>query len=109
VFRSLVENDTHADAVAALPPAEADLLSRLLVEEPTHDPLASLCQLLRTVVWREMRLLNATGVDDPTEVLRHSVLLNGVLADLDHTRPGTATEAADRLLAWLGQRVGDGG
>jgi hypothetical protein len=109
VFRSLVENDTHADAVAALPPSEADLLSRLLVEEPTHDPLASLCQLLRTVIWRELRLLTTTGVDDPAEVLLTSKMLNEVLGDLDHTHPATATEAADRLLAWLGQRVGDGG
>jgi hypothetical protein len=42
-------------------------------------------------------------------VLLTSKMLNEVLGDLDHTHPATATEAADRLLAWLGQRVGDGG
>ncbi|HKH04227.1 MAG TPA: DNA primase [Acidimicrobiales bacterium] len=109
VFRALVEHDTHADAVAALPGPASSLLSRLLVEQPTHDALDSLCQLLRTVVWRELRMLNVGTSDDPESILRDTVLLNGVLTDLDHRRPDAANEAAGRLLAWLRARVGDGG
>ena len=99
----------HAAAVAALPDQPSALLSRLLVEEPTHDALDRLCQLLRTVVWRELRMLNVGTADDPESVLRDTMLLNGVLTDLDHRRPDAANEAAGRLLAWLRLRVGDGG
>src|SRR5829696_7407915 len=109
VFRLLVEHETHEAARAAAPPEAAALLSRLLVEEPTHEPLDSLCLLLRGVVQREMRLLNATSAEDPDAVLRDTIALREMLSGLDHKDPRSATQSADRLLAWLEQRVGDGG
>jgi hypothetical protein len=109
VFRALVEHESHEAARAAAPPEAAELLSRLLVESPTTEPLESLCLLLQRVTEREQRLLNANSAVDPEAVLRDTLALREVLTGLDHKHPEAATRSADRLLAWLEKRVGDGG
>jgi hypothetical protein len=109
VYRALVESDTHAAALAAAPPPVADLLARLVVEEPVGDPLDAVRRLFTEVARRELqarRLASATS-DDPNTALTEVAFLGTVINELRD--PSSTTEVADRLLAWLRQRVGDGG
>jgi DNA primase len=109
VYQALIESDTHADALTTSPPPVADLLARLLVEEPTSEPFDSVRRLLTEVARREigtLRLVGATG-DDPARALSELAFLNRAIDDLRDQ--SAAAASADRLLAWLGQRVGDGG
>jgi DNA primase len=109
VYRALVESDTHAAALAGAPPPVADLLARLVVEEPVGDPLDAVRRLFTEVARRELqarRLASATS-DDPNTALTEVAFLGTVINELRD--PSSTTEVADRLLAWLRQRVGDGG
>jgi hypothetical protein len=87
----------------------ADLLARLLVEEPTSEPFDAVRRLLTEVARRRIRTLRLVGAasGDPAQALSDLAFLNRAIDDLRD--PGAAADAADRLLAWLGQRVGDGG
>jgi DNA primase len=109
VYRALVDADTHADALAAAPPRAADLLARLLVEEPTSQPFDAVRRLLTEVARRRIGTLRLVGTTtgDPAQALSELAFLNRAIDDLRD--PNAAADAADRLLAWLGQRVGDGG
>jgi DNA primase len=109
VYRALVDADTHADALAAAPPRAADLLARLLVEEPTSQPFDAVRRLLTEVARRRIGTLRLVGATtgDPAQALSELAFLNRAIDDLRD--PNAAADAADRLLAWLGQRVGDGG
>jgi DNA primase len=109
VYRALVEADTHTGALDAASPSAANLLARLLVEEPTSQPFDAVRLLLREVALREMRNLRFSGVtaDDPDRVLAEQARLARIVDELRDTR--SATDAADRLVAWLGQPFGDGG
>ena len=109
VYRALLESDTHAAALATAPPRVSDLLARLLVEEPTSEPFDAVRRLLTEVARREigtLRLVGATN-GDPAQALSDLAFLNRAIDDLRD--PSAGAESADRLLAWLGQRVGDGG
>jgi DNA primase len=109
VYQALVHHDTHADALAAAPPPVADLLARLVVEEPVGDPMDAIRRLFTEVARRELqirRLATATS-DDPDTALTEVAFLGTVINELRD--PTSTTEVADRLLAWLRQRVGDGG
>jgi DNA primase len=108
VYRALVDADTHAAALAAAPPEVADLLARLLVEEPTSEPFDAVRRLLTEVARRRIRTLRLVGAtsDDPARALTDLAFLNRAIDDLRD--PGAAADAADRLLAWLGN-LGDGG
>jgi DNA primase len=109
VYRALLGADTHAAALAAAPPEVADLLARLLVEEPTSEPFDAVRRLLTEVARRRIRTLRLVGATsgDPAQALSELAFLNRAIDDLRD--PDAAADAADRLLAWLGQRVGDGG
>jgi DNA primase len=109
VYRALVDADTHADALAVAPPRAADLLARLLVEEPTSQPFDAVRRLLTEVARRRIGTLRLVGTTtgDPAQALSELAFLNRAIDDLRD--PNAAADAADRLLAWLGQRVGDGG
>jgi hypothetical protein len=109
LYRLLVTSETIDDARAAASPEIADLLGRLLVQAPVSEPAEAVRLALSQVIQRELRTLNADGADDPGEVVRQSVQLRSMLKDLHDGDPHTATASADRLLAWLRQRVGDGG
>jgi hypothetical protein len=109
VYRALLDAETHADALATAPPQIADLLARLLVEEPTSEPFDPVRLLLTEVARRRigtLRLVSATS-GDPAQTLSELAFLNRAIDDLRD--PRTAADSADRLLAWLSQRVGDGG
>jgi DNA primase len=108
-YQALVEADTHADALASAPPEVADLLARLLVVEPESEPLDAVRLLHMEVARREIasvRLVGATDTDG-TRALTDLAMLTRVMDGLRNGQ--TAAESADRLLAWLGERVGDGG
>jgi len=109
VYRALLDAETHADALATAQSQIADLLARLLVEEPTSEPFDAVRRLLTEVARRRigtLRLVSATS-GDPAETLTELAFLNRAIDDLRD--PRGAADSADRLLAWLGQRVGDGG
>jgi hypothetical protein len=109
VYHALLESDTHAGALETAPPRVSDLLARLLVEEPTSEPFDAVRRLLTEVARRRigtLRLVGATA-DDPAQALSELAFLNRAIDDLRD--PAAAADSADRLLAWLGQRVGDGG
>jgi DNA primase len=109
VYRALLDAETHADALATAPSQVADLLARLLVEEPTSEPFDAVRRLLTEVARRRigtLRLVSATS-GDPAQTLTELAFLNRAIDDLRD--PRAAADSADRLLAWLGQRVGDGG
>jgi DNA primase len=109
VFRALLDAETHADALATAPAQIADLLARLLVEEPTSEPFDAVRRMLTEVARRRigtLRLVSATS-GDPAQTLSELAFLNRAIDDLRD--PRAAADSADRLLAWLGQRVGDGG
>ncbi len=109
VYRALAESDSHADALAAAPPPVADLLARLVVEEPAGDPFDAVRRFYTEVARRELqsrRLASATS-DDPDAALAEVSFLVATINGLRD--PSSTTEVADRLLAWLRQRVGDGG
>jgi DNA primase len=109
VYRALVDSDTHTAAMESAPPPVAGLLARLLVEEPAPEPMEAIRRLFTEVARRELqarRLASATS-DDPAQALADVTFL--VIAIDDLRDPASTTEVADRLLAWLRQRVGDGG
>jgi DNA primase len=109
VYRALLDAGTHAEALATAPAEIADLLARLLVEEPTSEPFDATRRLLTEVARRRigtLRLVGATS-GDPAQALSELAFLNRAIDDLRD--PHAAADSADRLLAWLGQRVGDGG
>ncbi len=108
-YEALLDADTHAEALASSPPAVADLLAQLMVEEPTSQPFDAVRRLLTEVARREigtLRLMSAT-VDDPAQALGDLAFLNLVIDGLRDQ--ATAVESAERLLAWFEERVGDGG
>jgi hypothetical protein len=87
----------------------ADLLARLLVVEPESEPFDAVRLLHMEVARREIasvRLVGATDTDG-TRALTDLAMLTRVMDGLRNGQ--TAAESADRLLAWLGERVGDGG
>ncbi|HEX6570285.1 MAG TPA: hypothetical protein VF015_14015 [Acidimicrobiales bacterium] len=108
-YRALVEADTHADALASAPPEVADLLARLLVAEPTSEPLDAVRLLHLEVARRQIAAvrLSAAAATDGTQALTDLAVLTRVADGLRNTQ--TAAESADRLLAWLVKRLGDGG
>ena len=109
VYGALLDAESHADALATAPSQIADLLARLLVEEPTSEPFDAVRRLLTEVARRRivtLRLVSATS-GDPAQTLSELAFLNRAIDDLRD--PRAAADSADRLLAWLGQRVGDGG
>ncbi len=109
VYEALLQSDTHAAALATAPPPVAGLLARLLVEEPTSEPFDAVRRLLTEVARRRIGTLRLVGATtgDPAQALSELAFLNRAIDDLRD--PAAAADSADRLLAWLGQRVGDGG
>jgi DNA primase len=90
-------------------PTVADLLARLAVDEPTSEPFDAVRRLLTEVARAQLTGLRfgAATADDPTEALASSVFLVRCIEEL-RTRDASVG-AGERLLAWLGQRAGDGG
>ncbi len=105
----LLASDTHADALASASPEVADLLARLLVDEPTSDPFDAVRRLYTEVARREIAAvrLQAAGATDGTQALTDLVTVTRVMDGLRHAE--TAADSAGRLLAWIEERVDDGG
>jgi DNA primase len=109
VYDALVDNDTHLDALAAVPEEAADLLARLLVDEPTSEPFDAVRRLHTEAARREIagvRLASAAEADG-TRALVDLATLTRVIDGL--RQPQSSADSAKRLLAWLADRVGDGG
>jgi DNA primase len=104
VYEALLASDTHAEAMASAAPAVADLLARLLVDEPSSEPFEAVRLLCMDVARREItavRLASATAADG-TQALTDAATLGRVMDGLRSSQ--TATESANRLLAWLEHR-----
>jgi len=103
---SALAADTTAEPAE---PQIADLLARLAVDEPTSEPFDAVKRLATEVARAEMTelRLGAGSRSDPAEALAESAFLGHCIDGL--RAPDTSMAALDRLLAWLAQRVGDGG
>jgi DNA primase len=108
-YQALLAADTHADALASAPLPVADLLASLLVTEPASQPLDAVRLLHMEVARREIAAvrLAASTEHDGTRALVDLATLTRIVDGLRNGQ--TAAESADRLLAWLADRVGDGG
>lgn len=100
---------------ATASPAVADLLTRLIVEEPRSEAFDAVRRLLTEVARRELadlRLTVAANADDSAEALAESTFLSRCIDELrsdDRGNSDEAVAAADRLVAWFSRRVGDEG
>ena len=108
-YEALLAADTHHEAVESASPEVADLLARLLVDDPTSQPFDAVRRLYTEVARREIAVvrLGAATATDGTQALTDLATLTRVMDGLRHAE--SATDSARRLLAWLGERVGDGG
>jgi DNA primase len=108
-YQALIDADTHADALASSPPEVADLLARLLVAEPDSEPFDAVRLLHMETARRHIAAVRLAGARDAdgTQALADLATLTRIMDGLRNGQ--TAAESADRLLAWLGDRVGDGG
>jgi DNA primase len=108
-YHALLAADTHADALASAPPDVADLLARLLVVEPESEPFDAVRRLHMEVARREIAEVRLAGArdGDPEQALADVDTLSRILDGL--RTPQSAGASAGRLLAWLSDRVGDGG
>jgi DNA primase len=108
-YRALVATGSPGEAQAGAPPAVADLLARLRVDEPTSDPFDAVRLLHMEVTRREVAAIRlaAAATTDGTRALTDLADLTRIMDGLRN--PQTAAASADRLLAWLEDRVGDGG
>jgi DNA primase len=106
---ALAQSSTAAEAVAAAESHVADLLARLVVDEPGSEPFDAVRRLLTEVARGELTglKLGAATLDDPNDALADSAFLNHCIAEL--RTPNASVAAGERLLAWLGHRAGDGG
>ena len=107
-FRVLMANPTVQEAIDAADPGVADLIGRLATEEMHHEAFDAVVRLLTEWARREVAelKLKAQG-DDALERLEQVSWLQKLAAErlLD---PDTAAEAADELVAFVGQQGGEG-
>ncbi len=87
----------------------ADLLARLLVAEPESEPFDVVRLLHMEVARRHIAALRLEGArdDDATQALADVTTLTAIVDGLRNGQ--TAADSAERLLAWIADRVGDGG
>jgi DNA primase len=107
-YEALVRAETHAEAIATAEPAVADLLARLVVDEPSSEPFDAVRLLHIEVARRELaalRLASATAVDG-TQALTDVATLSRVIDGLRSVQ--SASGSADTLLAWLEDRDREG-
>jgi DNA primase len=97
------------EAIAEAAPDVAELLARLVVEEPASEPFEAVRRLLTEVARAAVTdlRLRAGSLDDPAGALADLAFLGRCIDDLRD--PEASVGAGERLLAWLRQRVGDGG
>jgi DNA primase len=97
-FVALVEADDLGEAIDAAPSRVQKLLVRLTVEEPRSEPDEVVAQLVRDVARRELPQL-AVEARTSDQAVAEAREVTGWLQDLDD--PGSAAQAAQRLVAWL--------
>jgi hypothetical protein len=87
----------------------ADLLARLLVAEPESEPFDAVRLLHMETARRHIAAVRLAGARDAdgTQALADLATLTRIMDGLRNGQ--TAADSADRLLAWLADRVGDGG
>ncbi len=103
-YEALLAADTRAATMASAPPKVADLLARLMVDEPSSEPFDAVRLLCMEVARREIATvqLAAATAADGRQALTDVETLGRVIDGLRSSQ--TASESADRLLAWLEHR-----
>jgi hypothetical protein len=105
-FRVLMAHATVPEAIEAADPAVADLLARLAAEEVDSKPFEdAVIRLLTERVRHELQAL-ALRVNAEPDLQSEIYWLTQQMHALQD--PGTAAEAAEQLVAWLGSK-GEGG
>ncbi|HEY3144671.1 MAG TPA: DNA primase [Acidimicrobiales bacterium] len=113
LFETLVRADSTGvpvtQAISDASPDVADLLAQLVVGEPTSEPFDAVRRLLTESARAELAELRLQAGSDveSSDLLADSAFLSRCMLDLRDAEASVA--AADRLLAFLGKRVGDGG
>lgn len=106
-FEYLAEGDDPHAAIAEAEdrdPAAAQLLRRMMVEEPAADADDVIVQLVRASARRALARVEAQARLEPDSVAQLAMITARVRRDLeDLDEPDRASEAADRLLAWLAE------
>lgn len=104
-FEALLASESLQGALDAADegdPELADLLRRLVVEEPTADADDVVVQLVRVASRRALADVEAQARLSPDSISRLAPVITRVRRDLDALdEPEAGITAADRLLAWL--------
>jgi DNA primase len=101
-FLALVEADDLHDALARADEEVANLLARLVVEEPVGDPGDVVAQLVREAARRELAGITVEARRSPdaaAQAAAEAAWVRPSIEALDD--PATVTEASERLVAWL--------
>ncbi|HLX87219.1 MAG TPA: toprim domain-containing protein, partial [Acidimicrobiales bacterium] len=99
-------DDPHraVDEAEQQDPEVAQLLRRVMVEEPAADADDVIVQLVRSSARRALSRVEAQARLEPDAMARLAEITMRVRRDLeDLDEPDRASEAADRLLAWLAE------
>jgi DNA primase len=102
-FRVLMEHPTVQEAIEAADPGVADLIGRLATEEVQAEPFDAVVRLLTERARREVSELTARigSTPEPSELMRQQSWLTMIVDRLRD--PDRAADAADELVAFVGQ------
>lgn len=100
-FRALVTSDTLHEAIESAPPAAAEVLRRVAVEEVATEADDVMARLAREAAERVVAELQraARRADDPTRFAEDVAWLKLTIEEL--REPETAVDGTDRLVRWL--------
>jgi DNA primase len=107
-FRVLMAHPTVQEAIDAADPGVADLLGRLATEEQQAEPFDAVVRLLTERARHEVAGLTARigSASDPGPLLQEQQWLTLIIDRLRD--PEAAVEAADELVAFVGQQDEEG-
>jgi hypothetical protein len=97
-FLALIEADDIHQAMDRSPESVRTLLSRLAVEEPLAEPEDVVMQLVRDSARHELAIVT-NEARHSTEAMTQAAAASVWFQQLDD--PGTSTESARQLVAWI--------
>jgi hypothetical protein len=106
-FRILMAHPTVQEAIEAADPGVADLIGRLATEEQHTDAFDAVSRLLTEWARQEVAELTLKARGDDAVALLEQVTWLKLAAERLHD-PDTSAEAADELVAFVGQQGEEG-